>query len=150
MADKIQLKGRAITKGMAQGEALVANESISFWGGFDAITGKIITVGHPLEGVDISGKVLVIPSTKGSSGTPLMMELANHEGNLPIAMVNTEIDSLAALGCIVNNIPLMTELDQDPFSVIETGDHVVVDGDLGEITVTKKSATLNSPFEKGG
>ena len=138
MGDKIRLKGRAITKGKVEGEALVARESISFWGGFDAITGKVITTGHPLEGVDISGKVLVIPSTKGSSGTPLMMELANHEGNLPLAMINTEIDSLAALGCIVNNVPLMTDLNQDPFTTIETGDTVTVDGDAGEVTVTKK------------
>jgi predicted aconitase with swiveling domain len=138
MGDKVHLRGRAVTKGKAEGKALVAKEGLSFWGGVDAVTGKVIAAGHPLEGVDISGKVLVIPSTKGSSGTPMMMEIARHEGNLPAAMINTEVDSLAALGCIVNNIPLVADLEQDPFSVIETGDYVVVDGDAGEVTITKK------------
>jgi len=39
------------------------------------------------------------------------------------ALVNVEMDSLAALGCIVNGIPMVTDMDQDPFAVIRTGDH---------------------------
>ena len=35
-------------KGCAQGKALVADATLSFWGEVDAVTGKVIAVGHPL------------------------------------------------------------------------------------------------------
>lgn len=127
-----------MVKGYAEGEALVADTTLSFWGEVDAITGKVIGVGHPLEGISLGGRVLVIRSTKGSSGTPMVLNLAQLEGNAPAAFVNVEVDGLAALGCIVNEIPMMTELERDPFELIATGDHVVVDADEGVLRVTRK------------
>jgi predicted aconitase with swiveling domain len=126
-----------VVKGCAQGEALVADATLSFWGEVDAVTGRVISVGHPLEGQSFAGRVLVIRSTKGSSATPMMLRLAWLEGNAPAAMVNVEVDGLAALGCIVNGIPMMAGLEQDPFAAIATGDHVVVDADQGVLRVTK-------------
>ncbi|MYF72003.1 MAG: DUF126 domain-containing protein [Gemmatimonadetes bacterium] len=127
-----------MVKGYAEGEALVADTTLSFWGEVDAVTGKVIGVGHPLEGISLGGRVLVIRSTKGSSGTPMVLNLAQLEGNAPAAFVNVEVDGLAALGCIVNEIPMMTELERDPFGLIATGDHVVVDADEGVLRVTRK------------
>jgi uncharacterized protein len=133
------IRGRGVAKGCAEGKALVANTTLSFWGEVDAMTGKVIAVGHPLEGMSIKGRVLVIRSTKGSSGTPIIMNLARLEGNAPAALVNSELDGMAALACIVNEIPMMTDLDQDPFKLIATGDHVVVDATQSLLTVTKCS-----------
>ena len=39
---------------------------------------------------------------------------------------------------VVTRVPAVTELDQDPLSVIETGDWVKVDGDRGVVEITKK------------
>jgi predicted aconitase with swiveling domain len=117
---------------------LVADTTLSFWGEIDAVSGRVISVGHPLEGECLAGRVLVIRSTKGSSGTPMMMRLAYLEGKAPAAMVNVEVDGLAALGCIVNGIPMMTKLDVDPFEAISTGDEVVVDADQGCLRVIKQ------------
>lgn len=131
----IKIKGKGVVKGVAKGEALVADTTLSFWGEVDAVTGKVIGVGHPLEGETLGGRILVIRSTKGSSGTPMVLNLARLEGNAPAAFVNVEVDGLAALGCIVNEIPMITDLDQDPFNLIETGDLVVVDADQGLLCV---------------
>ena len=139
MAETVEIKGRGVVKGVAEGEALVADTTLSFWGEVDAVTGKVIAVGHPLEGVSLKGRVLVIRSTKGSSGTPMVLNLAKLEGTAPVAFVNVEVDSLAALGCIVNDIPMITDLEQDPFEAIATGDRVVVDADRGLLRVTRVS-----------
>jgi len=139
MADSILIKCRGLVKGQAEGEALVAPTTLSFWGEVDPIGGRIIASGHPLEGKSLRGKVLVIESTKGSSATPLVIGLAAREGNAPAAFVNMNIDALAVLGCIVNEIPMVAELERDPFGIIETGDRVRVDADNGIITVTKKT-----------
>jgi predicted aconitase with swiveling domain len=68
------------------------------------------------------------------------MGLAHQQGNAPVAFINTSVDSLAVLGCVVNQIPMVSELGDDPFEVIHTGDHVVVDADQGMVVVTQKAA----------
>lgn len=142
MSEALEIKARGVVKGCATGEALVADATLSFWGEVDPVTGKVIAVGHPLEGQSLSGRVLVIRSTKGSSATPMVLSLAKLEGQAPVAFVNVEVDSLAALGCIVNEIPMLTALEQDPFAHIRTGDYVVVDADHGLLRVTRRAHPL--------
>jgi predicted aconitase with swiveling domain len=137
MSESVELVGRGVVKGKARGPALVADTTLSFWGEIDAVSGRVISVGHPLEGECLAGRVLVIRSTKGSSATPMMMRLACLEGQAPVAIVNVEVDGLAALGCIVNRIPMVAELEVDPFAVIATGDQVIVDADAGLVRVLK-------------
>lgn len=139
MADRIVIGCRGVVKGKAEGEALVAPTTLSFWGEVDPVAGQVIASGHPLQGESLSGKVLVLESTKGSSATPLVIGLANREGNAPVAFVNINVDALAALGCVVNEIPMVADLEEDPFQVIETGDHVCVDATQGTVTVTKRT-----------
>jgi predicted aconitase with swiveling domain len=137
----LEIRCRGLVKGSAEGEALVAPTTLSFWGEVDPVSGTIVAVGHPLQGQSLRGKVLVIRSTKGSSATPLVMGLAHQEGNAPVALVNTEIDALAVLGCVVNRIPMVADPDRDPFDVIQTGDRVHVDADRGRLTITKRDDT---------
>jgi predicted aconitase with swiveling domain len=137
MTDRVTIKCRGLVKGRAEGEALVAPTTLSFWGEVDPLSGRVIAEGHPLQGECLRGKVLVIESTKGSSATPLVLGLAHQEGNAPVAMVNTNVDALAVLGCVVNEIPMVTSPEQDPFEAIKTGDHLEVDADNGTLVVTK-------------
>jgi predicted aconitase with swiveling domain len=137
MTETVEIRCRGLVKGKAEGDALVADAALSFWGEVDPVNGRIIAVGHPLEGELLRGKVLVIRSTKGSSGTPFVIGLAHAEGNAPVAFVNTQIDGLAVLGCVVNQIPMVADLDQDPFELIKTGDRVLVDADNGRIVVQR-------------
>lgn len=104
----------------------MADATLSFWGEVDPVTGKVIAVGHPLEGQSLKGRVLVIRSTKGSSATPMVLNLSKLEGTAPAAFINVEVDSLAALGCIVNQIPMITDLELNPFEAIRTGDHILI------------------------
>jgi predicted aconitase with swiveling domain len=45
-----------------------------------------------------------------------------------------------ALGAVVMRCPAVTDFDQDPLGVIETGDWVRVDGDAGVVEVRKRAA----------
>ena len=62
-----QLKGRLISKGKGEGEALVTSQPISFYGGVDPNTGIVIEKGHELQGQSVKGKILVFPQGKGST-----------------------------------------------------------------------------------
>ncbi len=135
MAEPFTLPAKCVVAGRAAGEALVADATLSFWGEVDPVTGRVISAGHPLEGESLGGKVLVIRSTRGSSATPLVLQLAELEGKAPAALVNVEVDSLAVLGCIVNGIPMVTVSAGDAFGRIRTGDRIEVDADAGAVRV---------------
>jgi len=137
--EKATIRCRMVVPGRVTGEAVVSRSRLSFWGGFDPVSGKVIDATSPLFGYSLKDKVLVLISTKGSSGTSGNLATAKKKGNAPAAFINTEVDSLAALGCVVQEIPFVTDLDRDPFDAIATGDMVTVDAEKGLIEVVKKS-----------
>ncbi len=136
---KIVLRGRKVVGGCAEGEALVTRERISGWGGIDPRSGTVIETRHELRGISFAGKVLVFPGAKGSSGWSSQFHVARLAGKAPIAMVFNEMTTKIALGAVVAHAPSVTDFDQDPLTVIETGDWVKVDGDNGVVEVTKKA-----------
>ncbi|MGG5810628.1 aconitase X swivel domain-containing protein [Falsiroseomonas sp. CW058] len=132
------LRGRKVTPGRAEGEALVTRDTISGWGGMDPREGRIIERRHELAGQSFAGKILVFPGAKGSSAWSHYFHLARLAGKAPRALLFNRMTTKVALGAVVLRVPAMTELDQDPLSVIETGDHLVVDADAGLVEVTKR------------
>jgi len=127
----LKLKGRAISKGRAEGEVLLSAEPISFLGGVDAKSGVVVEKGHPLEGKSIAGKVLVFPRGKGSTvGSYVMYQLAKNKV-APVAIVNQEAEIIVAVGAIVSGIPMVDELEKDPMAELKQGQRVVVDGSKG-------------------
>ena len=136
----IVLKGRGIVAGVAEGEALVTSETISGWGGIDSMTGTIVETRHELVGQSFKDKVLVFPGAKGSSGWSAAFHTARLAGTAPKACIFNHMTTKVALGVVVMRTPTVTELDQDPLQVIETGDWVKVDGDAGTVEITKAAA----------
>src|SRR5882672_6434195 len=131
MADRM-IAGRPIVEGTAEGEALVTNEALSFWGGFDFHTGEIIDQHHPLAGVRAAGRILVVPFSKGSSTTTAVLLEAVRAGTAPAAILTTGVDSFFALASIVADVmyaksfPVIA-LESDHFAVLQTGMRVTID-----------------------
>ena len=137
-ARTIVLRGRKVVGGCAEGEALVTRETISGWGGIDPMTGTVIETHHELRGVSFKDKVLVFPGAKGSSGWSNAFHMTRLTNSAPKAMVFNIMNTKIALGAVVTHAPAVTGFDQDPLTVIETGDWVKVDGDRGIVEVTKR------------
>jgi predicted aconitase with swiveling domain len=103
------------------GRALVLTAPISFWGGVDPKTGRIVDVRHPKCGETISGKVLFLPGTIGSSSaSAVLMELV-HSGHAPAALVLHEPDAILLLGLIVARemgwqTPVAVRMDRSRFA----------------------------------
>lgn len=133
------IRGRLVVPGCAEGEALVTRQNISGWGGIDSRTGTIVETRHELRGISFAGKVLVFPGAKGSSGWSNAFHLTRTFGVAPAAMVFNDMTTKIALGAVVTRAPCMTDLEQNPLDVIETGDWVRVDADHGVIEVFKTS-----------
>ena len=92
---------RSLVAGEARGLALVLDEPLSFWGGVDPETGRVIDVHHPQLGVTMTGRVLVMPSGRGSSSSSSVLVESIHAGTGPVAIVMREPDPIIALGAIV-------------------------------------------------
>jgi predicted aconitase with swiveling domain len=131
MADRM-IVGRPIVEGAAEGEALVTNEALSFWGGYDFRTGEIIDKHHPLAGVRAAGRILVVPFSKGSSTTTAVLLEAVRAGTAPAAILTTGVDSFFALASIVADLmyaksfPVIA-LEANDFAVLRTGMRMTVD-----------------------
>lgn len=136
MTGKIILHGRTVVPGVAAGPALVSHETISGWGGIDPAAGTIIEPRHELFGQCFTGKVLVFPGAKGSSGWSGFFQSCRLLGTAPIGMIFMIMSTKAALGAVVTRVPAVTSLDQDPCAVISTGDWVRIDADHGVVEVT--------------
>jgi predicted aconitase with swiveling domain len=133
------LRGRTVVPGVVEGEALVSHETISGWGGIDPATGTIIERRHELSGVCFTGKILVFPGAKGSSGWSGFFQTTRLLGTAPIGMIFTVTTTKAALGAVVTRVPALTDLDRDPVALIRTGDRLRLDATAGLVHVTPAS-----------
>ena len=77
----VTVTGDWLLPGTLQGSVLRLDEPLSFWGGFDAPSGTIIDRSHPQCGTALTGKVVAMPGSRGSSGTPGAS--VNHCGSAP-------------------------------------------------------------------
>ena len=126
------IAGRVLVAGEAAGDALVTHDALSFWGGYDFHTGKIIDKHHPLAGVCAAGRILAVPFSKGSSTTTAVLLEAVRAGTAPAAIVTTGPDAFFALASIVADVmygkpfPVIA-LDAGDFALLRTGEHLRID-----------------------
>lgn len=125
------MQGKVVIPGQARGMALVSDEPLSFWGGYDWQTGEITDRRHPLSGQIAAGRVLCLPFTRGSSTTTAVLLEAIRNGTAPVAILTTASDFFFALASVVADelytrpVPLIA-LEHENFAQLRTGDEVSV------------------------
>lgn len=92
---------RALVIGRARGPVIALDEPLSFWGGMDAATGKIIDRRHPQCGVTITDSILAMPSGRGSSSSSSVLAEAIRAHTAPAGIVLREVDGIVVLGALV-------------------------------------------------
>ena len=90
-----------LVPGSARASAVVLDEPLSLWGGLRPETGEIVDHRHPQRGVAVSGRILVMPSGRGSSSSSSVLVEAVRAGSAPAGIVLAEADAILALGAIV-------------------------------------------------
>ncbi|GAB1580497.1 aconitase X swivel domain-containing protein [Phyllobacterium phragmitis] len=141
---EMQLQADVLVPGAeVRAEALVLSAPISFWGGVNPQTGLIADVRHPQHGVSISGRVLCLPGTIGSSSAAAVLLELVYAGLAPSAIVLNEPDAILLLGLIVaremgHGVPPALRLDKAEFPrlagrmlSIDAGGRIAVAGGAG-------------------
>jgi hypothetical protein len=99
-ARAVILHGAFLVAGEAHGPVL-ATAPLSFWGGYDPETGRVIDRSHPALGETFAGCILVMPTGRGSSSSSTVLAEAIRLGTAPAAIVLSEPDPILVIGAIV-------------------------------------------------
>jgi uncharacterized protein len=131
---------RTLVPGRARGTALVLSEPLSFWGGIDPSTGRVIDAHHPQEGATVTGRILVMPSGRGSSSSSYVLAESIRIGTAPAAVVLGRADPIVALGAIVaaelygTAVPVVVA-GPEHFAAIEDGATLEIEAVAAEASI---------------
>lgn len=126
------IEARILIAGFARGSALVLDDSLSFWGGFDPSNGEIIDVHHPQYQQLVGGRILCISESRGSAGTPGGIAETLRNGSGPAAFILGERDVNISVGTLVANrlydleVPVL-EVSPSVMKRISSGDQLTID-----------------------
>jgi hypothetical protein len=123
----MELKGKVINKGKAEGMAVVLDSAFSFIGDMDPKTGELTMTGSPLAGQSLAGKILVFPTGKGGTIAPFIAYLAQNNGVAPCAILCDKVEPITAESAMVINIPLMDSFSLKLTDTIKTHDKIKID-----------------------
>ncbi len=107
-----------------EAQAFALTAPISFWGGVDPKSGLIVDDRHPQSGQSVSGRVLLVPETIGSSSAAAILLELVHGKRAPAAIVLHQPDAILLLGLIVAkemgyDTPIAVRLDRDEFAALD-------------------------------
>jgi predicted aconitase with swiveling domain/8-oxo-dGTP pyrophosphatase MutT (NUDIX family) len=143
------MRGRRIKAGVGRGKALVSMVPISFLGGVDPVTGKVLDTESEAAGESVSGTVLCFPYGKGSTVGSYSMYQLKLNGEAPAAIVNSSAEPIVATGAIMADIPMVDRVD---VSLFRKGDDIIVDASEGTVEVVgveERHVVTNILLHKG-
>lgn len=95
------MSARSLVHGRAFGQSLTLDDPLSFWGGFDSASGKVIDRFHPQFGACLSGTILFMERGRGSSSGASVLAEAIRLGTAPAAIILLDDDAIIATGALV-------------------------------------------------
>lgn len=125
-----------ITKGKVDSApALVSKDAIWFYL-VEPETGVVKERNHDAFGKSVVGKVLIMPSGKGSSVVQLdgLYKLMMRN-NGPAAIVVQEADTVLVAAAAAMEMPMVHRVDPEFFTDVESGMNIALDVEQGTITI---------------
>ncbi|KAG9630763.1 hypothetical protein KCU95_g8596, partial [Aureobasidium melanogenum] len=145
------VEGRCLSEGHASRPLLYSQTPLSFWGGVDPATGIVIDQHHPLAGSSLAGKILAIPSGRGScSGSGVLLELILN-GNAPAGFIFEREELILTLGTIIaveffeKSVPIV-QVESDEFA--ELAGHALVQITDGTVEINPTSLSNERPAKE--
>ena len=133
----MEIRCRKISEGKVDGEVMVSKDSVCFYL-VEPETGVVVEKNHDIEGKSIAGKILVMPSGKGSSVVQAdgLFKLAKND-KAPKAMIIEHADTVLVTGAIIMEIPMVHKVEAKFYKNVRNGDVVSLDADKGIIRLNE-------------
>jgi len=133
-----QPRARAVLPGAAEGRIVATQEALSFWGGVDPSTGRVIDTHHPLHGASLTDAIFLMPTSRGScSGSGVLLDMA-LTGKAPAALIFREDEDVLTLGALVaaemfgKRVPVL-RVSRDVFQELSRAETARISDDLIEV-----------------
>ena len=133
----MEIRCRKISEGKVDGEVILSKDSVCFYL-VEPETGVVVEKNHDIEGKSIAGKILVMPSGKGSSVVQAdgLFKLAKND-KAPKAMIIEHADTVLVTGAIIMEIPMVHKVEAKFYKTVIDGDVVSLDADKGIIRLNE-------------
>ena len=134
---------RTLVAGNATGAPLQI-DPVSFWGGFDSASGKIIDRFHPHFGQTLSGRILFMERGRGSSSGASVLAEAVRLGTAPAAICLTTSDAIITIGALVADrlykipCPVIVFDDTKKWSALAEANHLEIEAREAGVQITQK------------
>ncbi|TCO72210.1 aconitase X [Chromatocurvus halotolerans] len=129
------MRATMLVPGNAQGAVVTCSEGLSFWGGVDPDSGIIIDAHHPEHGTALAGRVVLMPTSRGScSGSGVLLQLARN-ARAPAALVFSEPEDILTLGAMIaarlfNATVVVLRVSPPLFRALSQASHASIDGGI--------------------
>lgn len=90
----------------------------------DRETGVISRRGHALEGQSLAGKIVYFPAVQGGVAAGWGFLAVKDRGVAPAGVIFGRTNPVMIQGLVLAGIPVLHRVTPDPFTVLESGDHV--------------------------
>ncbi len=131
MAAEVLRATEILLDGECGGETLVLEEPLSFWGGLDPKSGRIVDEHHPQLGECVAGRILVMPGTRGSTSSPGALADAIQLGNGPAAVILPEPNITILVAAMIarelydTKLPVLV-VDRDDYRRLRSGQQLAI------------------------
>lgn len=125
----MELRGKQLVPGRASGEAVVL-EAVSFYGDVDPRSGRL------KDGRSVESKVIVAARPRGSTVGSYIIYAMRAYGRAPAAIVMSRVDPIVVAGCVLADVPLVSDVPEEQLKLIRDGDLLELPGD-GRIIVRR-------------
>ena len=123
-----------------EGIALVADDNFSARYDLDRIKGVFSRPQHKLFGQSYKGVILVLNTAKGGVATAWMLYEMTSRLVAPKAILLNQANTILVQGAALANMAMVDRFDKgDVTKLIETGDHLVVDPQAGQVDVNSRN-----------
>ena len=136
------MSARCLVHGKADGPSLRLDDPLSFWGGFDSVSGKVIDRFHPQHGARLTGAILFMERGRGSSSGASVLAEAIRLGTAPAAIILLDEDAIITTGALVAQMlyeidcPVVTIGDQTEWQRLSALPRLVVEAGAGLVVFT--------------
>jgi uncharacterized protein len=136
----VGIVGQALTRGRVTAPLISLAEPLSFWGGFDAATGKITDRRHPDLDQCLTGAIVRMTAARGSSSGSSVLAEAIRTGTAPAGFIVRERDAILLLAALVADELyarpcVIVQLDKSGYDALEGVGRVTLVADRGQATI---------------
>jgi uncharacterized protein len=140
------IRAVALVPGAAEGVVSRLTTPLSFWGGYDAATGRVMDRHHPDHGRSLAGTILIMDRGRGSSSGSSVLAEAIRLGTAPAAIVLGMRDAIIVTGAMValelygKACPILLVEDEHDRLLISGAYHLHISGDGAVAGITFRTA----------